>query len=138
QHIRRAEDSCSIVVIDDPERFAAFYLNNLEKLNRANRTDFKQFARLFSECQNRAAGEILAAIGPEGTPRAMVFVVWGHGVMYYLLSTRAPDTADRGATSLLIWSAIKRAQQLGLIFDLDGVYSSGTARFLSGFGGRIR
>jgi hypothetical protein len=33
---------------------------------------------------------------------------------------------------------MKQASQLGLVFDLDGVYSSGTARFLSGFGGQIK
>jgi hypothetical protein len=37
--------------------------------------------------------------------------------------------------NLLIWSAMKRAHDRGLVFDLDGVSTSGTARFLSGFGG---
>jgi hypothetical protein len=36
----------------------------------------------------------------------------------------------------LLWSAIERAHKRGLTFDLDGVSSSGTARFLSNFGGR--
>ena len=67
----------------------------------------------------------------------MVYLVWGHDTMYYLLSTRAADKADNGSVNFLIWSAIKRASEMGLNFDLDGVYSSGTARFLSGFGGEI-
>jgi hypothetical protein len=58
--------------------------------------------------------------------------------MYYLLSTRATDVADNGAVNLLIWSAMIRAHELGLFFDLDGVTTSGTARFLSGFGGNIK
>jgi hypothetical protein len=57
--------------------------------------------------------------------------------MYYLLSTRSLR-GDYGAISLLLWSAMKRAHKLGLVLDLDGVYSSGTAKFLSGFGGRIK
>jgi hypothetical protein len=56
--------------------------------------------------------------------------------MYYLLSTRANDLGDNGSVSLLIWSAIKRAHERGLMFDFDGVSTSGTARFFSGFGGR--
>ena len=32
----------------------------------------------------------------------------------------------------------QRAHELGLFFDLDGVTTSGTARFLSGFGGNIK
>jgi hypothetical protein len=58
--------------------------------------------------------------------------------MYYLLSTRAPDKDDNGSVNFLLWSAMKLASQLGLVFDLDGVYTSGTARFLSGFGGQIK
>ena len=51
------------------------------------------------------------------------------------LSTRAGHADDNGSVSLLIWSAIKRAWSHGLKFDLDGVSSSGTARFYSGFNG---
>ena len=138
QHIRRAEERYSVVLVDDPERFVQFYLKNIEKLDKVNRTDFQQFATLFSECKNRSSGQILGAFSPNGEPAAMVFLVWGHGIMYYLLSTRAPDVRDNGSVSLLIWTAIKCAHLLNLTFDLDGVYSSGTARFLSGFGGEIK
>ena len=138
QHIRRAEEKCTVVALDDPNHFIHFYVNNIKKSNKVNRTDFSQFPALFSECKARTSGEILSAIGPNGEPAAMVFLVWGHGVMYYLLSTRAPDIGDNGSVSLLLWSAMKRAHQLNLKFDLDGVYTSGTARFLSGFGGEIR
>jgi lipid II:glycine glycyltransferase (peptidoglycan interpeptide bridge formation enzyme) len=68
----------------------------------------------------------------------MIYLAWGGGIMYYLMSTRAADASDNGSVNLLIWSAIKRAHELGLFFDLDGVTTSGTARFLSGFGGNIR
>jgi hypothetical protein len=33
---------------------------------------------------------------------------------------------------------MKQAREMGLVLDLDGVYSSGTARFLSNFGGDIK
>jgi hypothetical protein len=58
--------------------------------------------------------------------------------MYYLMSTRSGTAEDNGSVNLLIWSAMKLAHQRGLKFDLDGVYTSGTARFLSGFGGDIK
>ena len=68
----------------------------------------------------------------------MIYIVWGYGTMYYLLSSRAADSDDNGSINLLIWTAIKRANERGLLLDLDGVISSGTARFLSGFGGRLK
>jgi hypothetical protein len=84
----------------------------------------------------RDSGEIISANWPDGRPTAMVYLVWGHGTMYYLLSTRASDESNVGVVSLLIWTAIQRAHRRGLVLDLDGVTTSGTARFLSRFGGR--
>lgn len=138
QHIRRAEEKYSVAAVNDPQQFGEFYVRNIEKANKINRTDFAHFANVFSECQARNAGEILGAFDADGAPAAMVFLAWGHGVGYYLLSTRAPDVGDSGSVSLLLWSAIKRAHKLKLLFDFDGVYSSGAARFLSGFGGQIK
>src|SRR5581483_6181206 len=68
---------------------------------------------------------------------AMVYIVWGHGLMYFLMSTRTSQVSHNGAVSLLIWEAMQRANRLGLIFDLDGVISPATFRFLSGFGGQL-
>jgi hypothetical protein len=68
----------------------------------------------------------------------MVYLVWSRTTMYYLLSTRRHDPADNGSINMLLWSAVKYGHERGLIFDLDGVYSRGAARFLSGFGGQIK
>lgn len=138
QHIRRAEERYRVNSMEDPDRFVHFYLKNMEKAQKSNQTNFSNFAALFSECQRQMSGQILAAIGSDGTPVAMTFVVWGHGVMYYLLSTRAPDIDHNGSVSLLLWSAIKHAHKLKLKLDLDGVYNGGSARFLGGFGAQIR
>lgn len=134
QHIRRAEERYSVHALDDPDQFVRFYLKNNEKLMRVNWIDFTQFSTVFSECKKRNSGKILCASDKDGTPAAMAFLVWGHNVMYYLLSTRAADKGHRGSNNLLLWSAIKCANELKFMFDFDGVYSSGTARFLSGFG----
>ena len=138
QHIRRAEEKYTIHTVDDPKTFINFYLRNIKASGKVNEMDFGCFPSLFTECISRRCGEILSAVGPDGSPLAMVYLVWGHGTMYYLMSTRAPDKSDNGSVNFLIWSAMKRASQLGVIFDLDGVYSSGTARFLAGFGGQIK
>jgi lipid II:glycine glycyltransferase (peptidoglycan interpeptide bridge formation enzyme) len=136
QHIRRAEEKLAIDTVEDPGEFVGFYQANLEKQGRRNHLDFSPFATLFEEARRRDCGKILCARWPDGRPTAMVYIVWGHGTMYYLLSTRSSDVGDNGSINLLIWSAIKYAHGRGLVFDFDGVSSSGTARFLSGFGGQ--
>ncbi len=138
QHVRRAEKEYSVRSVDDPMSFIDFYLKNLKEWGRKNRIEFENFPTLFQESRTRESGMILGAFDPTGAPGAMTYLVCGHGVMYYLLSTRTFNSADHGGASLLIWSAMKQAHEMGLILDLDGVYSSGTARFLSNFGGDIR
>lgn len=138
QHIRRAEKEYSVRSVDDPRSFIDFYLKNLHTWGRRNRIEFEHFPSLFAESRAHKSGVILGAFDRTDTPVAMTYLVWGHGTMYYLLSTRSFHAADHGAVSLLIWCAMKQAHEMGLIFDLDGVYSSGTARFLSNFGGNVK
>jgi hypothetical protein len=136
QHIRRAEERFRILPITDCDHFKHFYLRNMLARGLKNRIDFRNFSNLYGETQKYDAGIILGACWPNGRPAAMVFLVWGHGKLYYLMSTRASDAGDNGSVNLLIWSAIQHARQRGLTLDLDGVITSGTARFLNGFGGR--
>ena len=138
QHIRRAEEKFTVVAGGDPHRFIQFFQINAHQRGRTVPDNFGVFETLFHECRSRDCGEILSAIRPDGTPTAMIYIVWGHGTMYYLLSSRAADWDDNGSINLLIWSAIKRANERGLLLDLDGVISSGTARFLSSFGGHLK
>jgi hypothetical protein len=137
QHIRRAEEKFEVSTVEDPDRFIQFYEANVRKQGLTNNIDFTPFGALFRESRMRDCGEILCARWPDGTPTAMVFLVWGHGTMYYLLSTRASDAGDNGSVNLLLWTAVQRAHSRGLVLDLDGVSSSGTARFLSRFGGSL-
>jgi hypothetical protein len=135
QHIRRAEEKFRVSTVEDAGKFIKFYDTNVRKQGLTNNIDFTPFGTVLSESQMRDCGEILCASWPDGTPTAMVFLVWGHGTMYYLLSTRASDAGDNGSVNLLLWVAVQRAHERGLVLDLDGVSSSGTARFLSRFGG---
>jgi hypothetical protein len=137
QHVRRAEKTYLVRAVDDPQVFVEFYLKNIEAWGRKNRINFSTFPAVFSESREHECGMILGAF-QNGVPIAMTYLVWGHGTMYYLLSSRTLETQDHGAVSLLIWTAMKEAHELGLILDLDGVYSNGTVRFLSNFGGSIK
>jgi Acetyltransferase (GNAT) domain len=138
QHIRRAEKAYSVRSVDDPRSFIDFYLKNVHTWGRKSRIEFEHFSALFAESRAHESGVILGAFDHTDAPAAMTYLVWGHGIMYYLLSTRSFDMADSGAVSLLIWCAMKQAHEMGLVLDLDGVYSSGSARFLSNFGGQMK
>jgi hypothetical protein len=138
QHIRKAEKKYTARSLDDPAIFTDTYLRNLNAHGKTNLMDFERFPALFAECRARDCGQILAAYAEDGSAAAMMYLVWSSTTMYYLLSTRRPDAGDGGSINMLLWSAMKFAHERGLIFDLDGVYSSGAARFLSGYGGEIK
>jgi hypothetical protein len=138
QHIRRAQEQRTVETVDDPQKFVSFYMDNLSRTNRRSYIQFDRFPVLFSECRARNCGEILAAVQPDGVRVAMTFLVWDEQKMYYLMFTRDTSVRDNGSANLLVWSAMKRAHERGLFFDLDGVSTEGMARFLSGFGGVIK
>jgi hypothetical protein len=138
QHIRRAEEKYEVRSVDDPAVFTDVYLRNIKALGKRNMLEFQHFPALFAECRSRDCARILGAFSTDGSPLSMVYVVWSHTTMYYLMSTRGPDPKDNGSINMLVWFAMKFARQRGLVFDLDGVYTSGAARFLSGFGGEIK
>jgi len=138
QHIRRAEEKYTVKTLDDPAVFVDNYLKHTSALGRTNHMPFEHFPALFSACRSRQCCEIITAVAADGTPVSMTYLVWSDRTMYYLLSSRKPDPTDNGSANLLIWSAMKLAHQRGLMFDLDGIYTSGAARFLSGFGGHLK
>lgn len=138
QHIRLAEKAYHVISIADPTLFTDFYKRSLTARGLKSDIPLERFSRLYSECRDRDSGEILAAVDAGGTPIAMTFVVWDQRAMYYLLSARAQGVADKGSVNLLIWSAMQNANKRGLLFDLDGVSTTGTAQFLAGFGGELK
>ncbi|HET6467375.1 MAG TPA: GNAT family N-acetyltransferase [Geminicoccaceae bacterium] len=135
--IRRAEERLGTRTVEDPEEFARFYTGNLGVENQTSYYDFDVFGKLYRACAERSRGMIMAAHDPEGRTHAATFIVFDARHAYYLLSTRDKSVADLGATSLLLWHALKEAHARRLVFDLDGVTSTSRLKFLTGFGGTI-
>jgi hypothetical protein len=91
---------------------------------------------LIRESIARGAGQLFAAKDTGNNITANIFTVWDREKMYLLLSTTDPETAHPGAVRLLIWHAMKTAQQKGIrIFDFEGSMDPGIAAFFSRFGG---
>ena len=136
-HVRKSEKDFTVDVTDDPQVLASFYRENMERAERNDAMVFDNFPGLFAACRERDSGEVLVARSNVGDPVAMVFLVWGGGVMYYLLASKLPGTGSAGAANLLMWSAIRRAHERGLVLDLDGIIHPGQMRFFMGFGGQM-
>jgi hypothetical protein len=141
--VRKAEKTFTVhhdLAIDE---FCAFYNASIEAnheahwsksfVRRANQIKF----RLYEACQAHGAACLLAARDDKGELQAAIMPVWGHGVMYYLLTARRPDPVHSGAVNLLVWEALKMAGEKGLTFDFDGFLRPSAVNFLTGFGGQV-
>lgn len=136
-HIHRAEKDYTIRRVSDPYEFVRFYRRNMIRTGRTDRIALDRCAPLWEACRARDAGDIVAVCDSTGAPAAMAFLVWDHASLYYLMATRAPDASSANAANLLVWSAIRHAQERGLIFDFDGIVHGGQMRFFLGFGARL-
>lgn len=134
--IRRASEQLNVVDLQDPDRFLAFYERNLRDRGVRNSYDLKACRAIMAECLRRGVGRIAVAVDDKNEINAGIFTVWDRTSEYYLMTTRNLGS-DNGATSLLIWSAIKHASERGLIFDLDGFSNPGDIQFFTRFGGRV-
>jgi hypothetical protein len=135
--IRRAQERFTIEEDSDPDRFLAFYANNLRQRGLSNSYDMPCVRSVMEECIRRRQGKLRVALDDHGTYNSAIFTVWDRDTQYYLMSTRSSD-AGNGATSMLLWDAIKDAARNNLTFDFDGARHGADAKFFAGFGGTFR
>ncbi len=134
--IRRARERLGVAELKDVEAFASIYVRNLEAMGKRSHYSKPLLMRACHAAIMHGQGRILAATNSAGVVLAAIFYVWDNDAAYYLLSTRSLN-AGNGAVSLLLWHAICEVTARGLIFDFEGVVTSGSAFFFNGFGGEV-
>ncbi|MDB5873331.1 MAG: hypothetical protein JWQ07_2773 [Ramlibacter sp.] len=136
--IRRAGERSQLETVGDPRELERFYRKNLDLDSRHSYFDLALITSVFEAASVRGQARIFAVRNAAKAIVAAVLYVWDDRRLWYLLSTRDPRFPDNGAVSLLIWHGMQQASRRGLIFDFDGVASTGAARFFAGFGAQIR
>ncbi len=117
----------------DLDRFIRMSVLEHGRLLRNNH-DFAVVGAIFQACLEREQALVLSAVDEDGRDVAVCVLVWGCGVLYNLLAARHPEESGPGGNSFLVWEAMRIAQEKGLTFDSDGVYSPHAALFYSRFG----
>jgi hypothetical protein len=133
--VRRARERLTVRVVDDVDAFIACYLGNLG--GEPSYFDVNLIRPVHTAAASRGQGRVLAATDTHGVVHAAVFFVWDDDKLYYFLSTRDRAAADLGAVSLLIWSGMEIAHELGRVFDFDGVTTDSRFKFMAAFGGEL-
>jgi hypothetical protein len=135
--VRKAGQQFACETITDPGIFIRLYSDNLRARRKRSGIDLAICEKLIDACLARDCGRIYAARQSNGLIAAAAFCAWDETSAYYLMSTRTLGSGNSAAT-LLLWNAIKDANSRGLIFDFDGVPSTGAVLFYAGFGAVIQ
>lgn len=135
--IRKAQGEFEVETWDDPRGFVDFFAKNMQGAPISWRSNLDHFEPLYAACRQRDQGNIYVARDRQGRMAAAVFATWGHGKLYYHMTTRNKEIADYGVVSLIIWKLMAEANARGLTFDLDGIISESILKFATGFGGEV-
>jgi hypothetical protein len=92
--------------------------------------------RLHEACMDRDAGRAFFAVDAHERTHAAVYLVWDEQTAYYLIGARRAEFAHTGATSLLLWEAIRFASGVTRVFDFEGSMIERVERFFRAFGAR--
>ncbi len=141
--IRKAEQALTVHHDLDIDAFCHFYNVCTQANNKvwwsqrfARQADTLK-KRVYEACIRENAGCLLAARDGAGVLRAAIMLVWGDGVMYYLLTAHDARPEGAGSVKLLLWEGLKLAQQFGMEFDFHGLPRPGAINILTGFGARV-
>ncbi len=136
RNLRQAE--AEMTVTSEPEgidQLFEFHLATLERKGKRLPYSVADLRRLLEASLANNASKIWVA-RQDGIPQAIIWQFWDTQRSYYLMGGQNPVGGSYKAMSLLLWTAIRQAKQLGLQqFDFEGSMDEGVERFFRGFGG---
>lgn len=133
--ISKAKGAIQICESNDIEHFYLICSKTFSRQKKQIPFSFKFISTLFKGIQEYNAGKILTSKDKEGNVHAAALIVWDKQRAYYLLGGGDPQLRNSGATSLLLWEAIKLAATVSNQFDFEGSMIEPIEQFFRGFGG---
>ena len=136
REIRKAErnvDVCDDLSLDT---FYALNAMTFERQNTKIPYDFDLVKRIDAAAAERNSRRMFFARDREGRLHAAIYIIWDQNSSYYLMGGADPDLRNSGATSLLMWEAIKFSSTVTKQFDFEGSMIEPIERYFSAFGAR--
>lgn len=92
-------------------------------------------ARIDAAAAAHDARDCLIAVDPDGNQHAAAYIVRNGDTAYYLIGGGDPVLRRSGATSLVLWEAIRSQPETIRFFDFEGSMIEPIERFFRAFGG---
>jgi Acetyltransferase (GNAT) domain len=135
REIRKARRQLEVREATDVDRFYDVWAKTFERQGAAA-PDRARLERIDAACAARGARVMLFACDEAEQVHAVAYVVWDRHTAYYLMGGGDPSLRNSGASSLLLWDAIRRARTASQVFDFEGSMLRPVERFFRAFGGR--
>lgn len=134
--VRKAETRFGVRLAESPtlDAFIAVNAKTFERQGLSAPYADGYLARLDAACAERGQRRILLAEDAEGRVHAGAYIVWDNDRAYYLAGGGDPALRNSGATSFLLWQAIRFAATVTRGFDFEGSMMEPVERFFRGFG----
>jgi Acetyltransferase (GNAT) domain len=114
------------------------FLNICELRFRNKKTSFlpdhRLLQRIDKACSLKKARRIFYAQDSNDNIHAAIYIIWDKNSAHYLLGGINPEFGTSGATSLLMWEAIKYCSTVTDEFNFEGSMIESVERFFRGFG----
>lgn len=132
--IRKAEKKVQVYNEDHIENFYRINSMTFDRQNINIPYSFDFLKRLDESCVKNSCRKILFAKDEKDEVHAAVYIVWDDQSAYNLMTGGNPVLRNSGATSLLMWEAIKLASTVTKKFDFEGSMVEPIERFFRAFG----
>lgn len=137
REIRKARhEGVTVEHIEDIEEFLDVHAMTFERQGMRMPYSREFVHRIDQACRSKGVRKIFAGYGKAGDIHAVAYVVWDEKSAYYLMGGGHPEKRTSGATSLVMWEAIKFASTVTDAFDFEGSMIKSVERFFRAFGGQ--
>lgn len=134
KQIRKAEKTLQVSFDMDGEDFYMHLSNYYRSKNEDVIYSEVFFLNLYEACKKRNQGEIISIVDDNGTVHAALFVVWDKTRAYNLISSIHPAHKSSGASTMVVFEAIKKLSRVVPIFDFEGSMSQNIENSFAQFG----
>jgi hypothetical protein len=92
--------------------------------------------RLEEACSKRKCRSIVSAVDASGTVQGMIYLIWDHEVVYYIMAGSTLQGKQDSVHALLLWEGIQWSMETRRLFDFEGSMIEPVERFFRTFGAR--
>ncbi len=134
RQIRKSEGKLHLSLDMKPDEFYNHHKQTLKKRGNEISYPYELFFHVYKAAQEHNAGQLFAIKDGKETIHSCLFTVWDNASAYALLYSIAPEYASSGASTLVIWEAIKFLANKTRDFDFEGSMVEGIENSYRQFG----